>query len=51
MTDQGNIINLIRYCMNPHRNKFIFDKNIVSISHKTNEKYYLLNNKVNIIDE
>ena len=31
--------------------KFIFDKNIVSIFHKSNEKYQLLNNYVNIIDE
>ena len=51
MTAQKNIINLFEYYMNCFGDKFIFDKNIVSIFHKSNEKYQLLNNYVNIIDE
>ena len=50
MTSQGNIINLIEYYLSRFGDKFIFDKNIVSIFHKSNEKYQLLNNYVNIID-
>ena len=37
--------------VNRLEDKYIFDKNIVSICPKTNEKYQLLNNKVNMIDE
>ena len=51
MTAQKNIINLIEYYMSCFRDEFIFDKNILSIFHKSNEKYQLLNNTVNIIDE
>ena len=46
-----NIINLIEYYISPLGDEFIFDKNIVSFFHKSNEKYKLLNNYVNIIDE
>ena len=51
MIAQGNKINLIEYCRSRFGDKFIFDKNITSIFHKSNEKYQLLNNYVNIIDE
>ena len=51
MTAQGNKINLIEYCRSYFRDKFIFDKDITSIFHKSNKKYQLLNNCVNIIDE
>ena len=51
MTAQDNIINLIEYYMSCFGDKFIFDKYIVSIFHKSNEKYQLLNNTVNIIDK
>ncbi len=51
MTARVNIINLIEYYISPLGDEFIFDKNIVSFFHKSNEKYKLLNNYVNIIDE
>ena len=51
MTAQGNIIFLINYYRSRFGIKFIFDKNIGSIFHKSNEKYQLLNNYINIIDE
>ena len=51
MTAQENIINWIEYYMSCFGDKFIFDKNIAPIFYKSNEKYQLLNNTVNIIDE
>ena len=50
MTARVSIINLIEYYISSLGDEFIFDKNIVSIFHKSNEKYQLLNNYVNIID-
>ena len=48
MTDRVNIINLIEYYISPLGDELIFDKNILSICPKTNDKYQLLYNKVNI---
>ena len=51
MNSKGKLINLIEYWMSHCRDKLIFVKNNVSICLKTNMRYQLLNNEVNIIDE
>ena len=51
MTAQGNRINLIEYYRSRLGDKFIFDKNIVLICPKSNEKYHLSNYQIKIVDE
>jgi len=41
---------MIEYWVNRLGDKFIFDKKIVSICPKSNEKYHLSNNQIKIVD-
>ena len=51
MTVQGSMIILSIYYTSCFGDKFMFDKNIIPILHKSDEEYQLLNNYVNVINE